>query len=360
MKKIIFISVHPIHYNDYLFHEIDKAGIDIQVYYTQKVLSNYPWKDKLNYSFKNANCNYKGGVDWALLLKAAFSSNTVFIIAGWDTMFKNLLLLVLMLTGKKYILWTDTIKNHVQRSSLKKTLRNFWVQRILSGAFKIFTTGLIGVKAMKEIYTRNDDKIINFPFATDLGFFNTTAQFDLFASHKIIISSGRLLNSHKGYDLGIKALGKLKEAGCHFTYYLAGTGPDKEMLEALIAQNNLTENVHMLGWQEIGGIKDLYTKGHIFLHPSHFDPFPNAVLEAMASGLLVVASDKAGSAVERIHPGKSGYIFADDQLDQLTETLIQVAALLPQEAQAISHEAQAVAKKWDVSYHLNIIQQVVK
>ncbi len=46
MRKLIVVSVHPIHYNDYLFHEIGKSGIDITVSYVNKELANYPWKEK--------------------------------------------------------------------------------------------------------------------------------------------------------------------------------------------------------------------------------------------------------------------------------------------------------------------------
>ena len=64
MDKIIFVSVHPIHYNDYLFNEIAASGIPLSVYYSNKSLKNYPWKQKMNYNFPSQECNYKLGMDW--------------------------------------------------------------------------------------------------------------------------------------------------------------------------------------------------------------------------------------------------------------------------------------------------------
>ncbi len=359
MSKIVFISVHPIHYNDYLFSEIAHSGIDIDVYYTSNFLSNYPWKDKLNYKFNNKNCSYKFGIDWGLVKRVLSEKETVFIVAGWETLFKNVLFFLLILTGRKYILWTDTIKNHIKRNSLKSALRAFWINKIFNNAYRIFTTGEVGVSAMKQAYNGDHSKIVNFPFATDVNYFNATPDFSSYHFCKRIISSGRLLNSHKGYDLGIQALAELKKRGHSFKYYMAGTGPDKDSILDLIKECGLEDYVIMLGWQEISQVKELYGKTHILLHPSHFDPFPNAVLEAMASGLIVIASDKAGSAVERVTPNVSGYIFADNDLDGLVNALEKAFNLSNSEAQAMSVAAKETSDKWDIKYHMSIIKKLV-
>ncbi len=357
MSKLVFVFVHPIHYNDYLFHKIYKEGIDIQVFFTNKSLQNYPWKEKLNYPFPNRNCDYFLGIDWQLIKLAVFSRNTIFIIAGWDTFFKIMLFLTLIIFRKKYVLFTDTIKINGSKNFLKKSVRSLLINTILSNSYKNFTTGEIGVKTMNLVY--NSSKTINFPFATDLNYFSSTPDFSNFSKEKILFSSGRLLNSHKGYDIAIKALKNIKDKGYDFKYYLAGTGPDQKMLEELIRKCGLQEQVFLLGWQELEDIKELYAKSHIFLHPSHLDPFPNAILEAMACGLIVVASDKAGSAVERITDNVSGYIFEDNSVTQLTEKIINVFESPKEKILSISQEAKAVSKKWDVSYHINIIKQTL-
>jgi glycosyltransferase involved in cell wall biosynthesis len=357
MRKIIFISVHPVHYNDYLFHEINKARMDIHVYYTNKILNSYPWKEKLNYSFPNDICHYILGIDWKLLRTAAFGRNTTFVVAGWDTVFKIALLFTLILFRKSYVLFTDTIRVEANRNPVKQALRSMLVHAILSNADKVFTTGEIGVRTMKSIY--NNAKVINFPFATDLGYFNSTPDFSNFGNEKIIFSSGRLLNSHKGYDVGLHALQQVKDRGHAFKYYLAGTGPDQPMLEALICRLGLQDNVVLLGWQEMESVKNLYARAHIFLHPSHLDPFPNAILEAMACGLVVIASNQAGSAAERITNQVSGFIFEDNSVEELTKTIISVFEKPVAEIQAVSRAAKAVSKKWAVSHHLNIIKEVL-
>lgn len=65
----------------------------------------------------------------------------------------------------------------------------------------------------------------------------------------------------------------------------------------------------------VGGQKDVrpfYGAADVFLLPTLYDPFPNAVLEAMACGLPVITSTKSGIA-ELITPHENGYVF--DALD---------------------------------------------
>ena len=359
MRKLIVVSVHPIHYNDFLFHEINKSGIDITVHYANKILANYPWKQKLDYSFPHRNCNYFLGIDWYLIRQAIFSRNTTFIIAGWDTFFKNVLLLTLILFCRRYVVWTDTVKPNAKRIFLKSAMRAWWLGGVWSNAYRILTTGEVGVRAMLKIYSKGINKIINFPFAADLNYFNTTPDLTTFNNEKIILSSGRLLNSHKGYDVAIRALSIVRDKGYKFKYFIAGTGPDEKALKDLIRERNLEEHIILLGWQELPNVKALYAKAHIFLHPAHFDPFPNAVLEAMASALIVIASDQSGSAVERIENGVSGFIFKDNDVAGLAECIINVFRCKINELEATSKAARATSKKWDVSYNVNIIKGVL-
>jgi glycosyltransferase involved in cell wall biosynthesis len=359
MRKLIFVSVHPIHYNDFLFSEVEKSGVDITVYYANKILNNYPWKEKLNYVFAYRNCEYNAGIDWRLLSKAIFSRNTTFVVAGWDSFFKNVLLFALVVFGKRYVISTDTVKLHVQRTGIKSALRAFWLKIILGNAYKIFTTGKIGVAAMEELYGKPTNKIVNFPFATDLRYFNTKPDFAGFAGKKILFSSGRLLNSHKGHDVAIKALQLLKNKGYHFHYSIAGTGPDEQMLKSLVSQLGMEDEVQFLGWQEMESVKKMYAGAHIFLHPAHFDPFPNAVLEAMASSLIVVASDTSGSAVERIDPDVSGFIFKDNDINGLSAAIETIFNFDMEHLLAISTAANEVSKRWDVTRNIAEVSAIL-
>jgi len=359
MQKVIFISVHPIHYNDYLFSEIYKSGVPFQVYYSNQSLENYPWKQKIMYSFDYHNCHYFLGIDWNLVSKALWNKETLLIVAGWESFFKNFLYLILILTRRKFIVFTDTIKVDQARKPLKAYIRDKWLDVIMDHAHRILTTGEVGVEQMKRQYKKNNNKIKNFPFATDLKYFNTRPEYKDYSQKKRIFSSGRLLNFHKGHDFAIRAMAILKNEGWDFEYVIAGTGPDETMLKNLIEELGLQNHVKLLGWQELDSLRQNYAQAHIFLHPSHFDPFPNAILEAMASGLVVVASDKAGSAVERIINGKSGFIFEDNNMEGLLENLRQLFKFSEKEVSQISAEALMTAQQWNVAFNINVLKEAI-
>lgn len=356
MNKLIVVSVHPIHYNDYLFSEIDKSGIDVEVYYTNKSLSEYPWKNRLNYDFKQDNCKYFLGIDWRLI-KAATFSNNVFLVYGWNTFFKNILLLLLILFRRKYVVFTDTFQSDRKRSWVKKTLRDGWLKLIFSNAYQILTTGAVGIRKLGELYSST--KVINFPFTTDTNFFSSTPDFSDFKGMKVLFSSGRLLNSHKAYDVALKGLSIVKDAGYKFQYLIAGVGPDEENIKTMAKDMNLSDDVVFLGWQELDTLKERYAACHLFLHSSHFDPFPNCILEAMASGAIVVSSNGAGSAVERINNGVNGYIFDDNDEKQMAKMVIDVFAMDEKQLSQISREARKTSEKWNVQYNVDLIKKIV-
>jgi glycosyltransferase involved in cell wall biosynthesis len=64
----------------------------------------------------------------------------------------------------------------------------------------------------------------------------------------------------------------------------------------------------------------------VLVLPSDFEPWAVVVQEAMAAGLVVVASDSVGSAHELIADGRSGRIFPTGDLGALQRALLEVSA----------------------------------
>jgi glycosyltransferase involved in cell wall biosynthesis len=70
--------------------------------------------------------------------------------------------------------------------------------------------------------------------------------------------------------------------------FIYGSGPDESTLKNMAEQENLTDRVHFMGWVET---TDIWINIDILLMPSLHEGAPNAVLEALASGIPVLASD---------------------------------------------------------------------
>lgn len=132
-----------------------------------------------------------------------------------------------------------------------------------------------------------------------------------------ILSVGRVVYQ-KGYDLALLALAGLKHL--EWEWRIAGDGPQLPALQAMIEEHGLQERVHFLGWQTTEDLKEQYAYANLFLFPSRHEGMPNAVLEAMASGLPVVATNIAGNQ-ELVVNGETGTLVPVEDVTALREAL---------------------------------------
>jgi glycosyltransferase involved in cell wall biosynthesis len=132
-----------------------------------------------------------------------------------------------------------------------------------------------------------------------------------------LLSVGRVVHQ-KGLDLAMRALGGLKQL--RWEWHIAGDGPQLQGLRSLAQELDIGDRVHFLGWQSGGQLIESYKRANIFLFPSRHEGMPNAMLEAMASGLPVVASCIAGSE-ELVLDGQTGYLFPSEDIESLQAAL---------------------------------------
>lgn len=103
---------------------------------------------------------------------------------------------------------------------------------------------------------------------------------------------GRLVHQ-KGCDVLLDALGRVKHLP--FTLDIVGDGPDRAALQAQAAAAGIGDRVTFSGWVARERIGEHFRAAAAFALPSHIEGMPNAMLEAMAYALPVVATDVPGS-----------------------------------------------------------------
>ena len=100
------------------------------------------------------------------------------------------------------------------------------------------------------------------------------------------------LNEQKGLFYLLEAASKILNAGlAGFTLEIAGDGPEKTRLERRIGELNISKNVLLTGWSGKDGLLEKYREADFFVTSSLDEGMPNVILEAMACGLPVIASD---------------------------------------------------------------------
>jgi glycosyltransferase involved in cell wall biosynthesis len=113
----------------------------------------------------------------------------------------------------------------------------------------------------------------------------------LFPGKRIIFSAGRLAQE-KGFDDLVMAAKQLRSRRSDFAVVIAGEGKLEASLKALVKRQGLENTVRFIGY--VSPV-DPYTAGcDIFVLPSRWEGMPNAVMEAMALGVPIVATSVNG------------------------------------------------------------------
>lgn len=133
--------------------------------------------------------------------------------------------------------------------------------------------------------------------------------------------AGRLVRE-KGVDILLRAFakttGKLPDA----RLIIAGDGPDRERLEALISGLNLSSKVKVRGYTSHSTVDNVLGRAWVQVVPSVWaEPFGIAAVEAMMRGTAVVASGSGGLS-EIVRNGECGYLVPPGDVDALSEKLL--------------------------------------
>jgi len=155
------------------------------------------------------------------------------------------------------------------------------------------------------------------PNGVDLELFKTR---DRDWSSPRLLSVGRIVHQ-KGLDLAMHALGGLKEL--NWEWRIAGDGPQMQALQSLAQELGIDDRVFFLGWQSREQIRESYRQANVFLFPSRHEGMPNAILEAMSSGLPVIATCIAGNE-ELVIQGQTGYLVPSEDIESLQDELKQL------------------------------------
>ena len=132
-----------------------------------------------------------------------------------------------------------------------------------------------------------------------------------------LLSVGRLVYQ-KGLDLAARALANLKDLD--WEWVVAGDGSFRLEFEKLCRELGIADRVRLAGWRSREELVQDYMQANLFLFPSRHEGMPNAVLEAMASGLPVVASRIAGNE-ELVLPDRTGLLFPSESVADLQAEL---------------------------------------
>ncbi len=156
---------------------------------------------------------------------------------------------------------------------------------------------------------------------------NLLKRYGLTEDNVVLLSLSRLSSSekYKGYDNTITILPQLIKKHPNLMYLLAGKYDEGEKIriDKLIAKFKISKHIKVVGFIDEAEVSDHFLLSDIFVLPSKKEGFGIVFIEAMASGLSVIAGNKDGS-VDALDNGKLGELVDPDDLNQIEATLTKL------------------------------------
>lgn len=136
-----------------------------------------------------------------------------------------------------------------------------------------------------------------------------------------IVAAGRL-HPQKGFDILIRAFAKIKKNFPGWSLVIMGEGDMRQELESLCNSLEVNRSVFMPG--VVNNPYSIFKKADLFVLSSRYEGFPNALCEAMACGLPVIAADCQTGPSDIIKHDINGILVPEDNIDALAAAMKQL------------------------------------
>jgi glycosyltransferase involved in cell wall biosynthesis len=320
-------------------------GPEYTVHFQFGAAEDRPWRASLRERYRSRVFSRRFGIDWHFVKLMAREKYACFVMCSWNDPTTLISILLARVLGRHYMIWTDTPHRGRRRSSFRILARAAILRFAFGGARAVMGTGAPALAELRRLGCP-EAKLVNFPYFVDV------KQYGLRTPQKgslRLISVGRLV-ADKSFDTALRALAKYRG---EFVYRIAGTGTEEARLRALAEELGLAGRVEFLGWLEPEALRTLYERSDVLLHPARFEPYGVCVLEAMASGLVVIGSTGTAAVIDRIIDGVNGFYHRIGDIDGLLEKINHL------NCDTIGAAARKTAEEWPMTRAKEILNSAV-
>ena len=177
-----------------------------------------------------------------------------------------------------------------------------------------------------------------------------------------LVQAGRLIEK-KGLPVTFRAFATFLQQYPSATLTIAGEGPLLDELQDLARELGIEKRVSFTGFISQEELRDIYYWSHIFLHPSQTghdgnqEGIPNSMLEAMATGLPVFATDHGGIP-EAVENGATGLLVPERDDKALAQALLNAAQDPPLLWRIGRAGGSSVQKNFDLSTQAQRLEEI--
>lgn len=253
--------------------------------------------------------------------------------------------------GRPFIM--GPLSAHIHPRPLDERILNPLTSKLHKKTIQECTKIITITNQVKKIYSQilSEDKIHVIPFGVDTEVFkpNKTV-FERKHQYEILFAGS--LYRLKGCEHLIKAMKYITQKRRDVILRIVGAGRDMPILIEICNTLNIRDFVFFEGFIPYDKMPRYYNQCDIFCLPTLGEPFGKSIIEAMACGKLVIASNVGGPA-EIIENGKTGLLVPPAQPKILAETILT----LLEDEQAIKRMGENARKIALEKYSINKISR---
>lgn len=378
-KKVAFLTEVPTPYRDGLFEKLIQGNdLNFEVIYCvseeygrywEQGSKKYPYKILSGFRYtivgrgKNIfTIKLNPGI-WNQLAKGNYST---VIIGGYIQPTMQLAILWCLVNRVPYILWSES-HNVRPRCFWRDLFKWPLVKFSITKASAFLATGSNSRDYLIS-YAAPRFKIFLFPNNPDIdkwmkdasGYRKDIAgirrQLNI-QGNPVIIYSGRFIGG-KNLETLLMAFQLVQRRMPDVGLLIVGDGPLRNHLENLVRKLKLN-NVYFAGFIQAKDLIKYYACADIFVLPSTDEPWGVVVLEAMASGLPVIVSDRVGCARDLVYPNRNGFVFSSKDIHELSSKISKLLYDV-ELRQQMGVDSQKIAMEWNYDFAISQLTQALR
>lgn len=163
-----------------------------------------------------------------------------------------------------------------------------------------------------------------------------------------IINVGSFVEN-KNQQLLVQIGDELSKNNIDFELCFLGNGPEKDKLQKICLPKSYYANIHFEG--NVENVYDYLNKANVYVHTAKKEAFGLVLLEAMASGLPVIALDGKGNR-DLIVNGENGFLIEEENPEEFVDKILFLIKS-PEKYQKTSAYASNYAKNYDISTYID-------
>lgn len=228
----------------------------------------------------------------------------------------------------------DTIRNNPWLDEVKKTHRVLW-------RLSYRTCDAVIVQSEDQIpFLRRADqkKCVLIPNPMDSRY-KSIPKIAIDEHSARFMAAGRIV-AQKNYPLMLRAFARIHEEYPQATLQIFGKGEEAytEQIRQMVCAHGLSDAVRLMGRSD--HIEKEYGKNDVFLLTSDYEGLPNALIEAMACGLVCISTDCKTGPRDLIEHGKNGFLVSVDNDQELYDAMQKVMKMSKEDKERMSMAAR--------------------